>query len=517
MKNVPGAVRPRCGRPLVMTVSTLAALAALAPAASAQTELTTQRVAFGLARPVFVAAPPGDLNRIFIVEQRAGNQGRIRVMDLRTGVLQTTPYLSVTVSTGDEQGLLGIAFHPEFATNGYFWVNYTAANGTTVIQRFRAAGDPMTSTAAEPNGQIVLTVSQPFANHNAGWLAFGPDGYLYIPLGDGGNGGDPGNRAQNINELLGKILRIDVDGPDNIPGNDDDDGFPADPNRHYTIPPDNPFVGVAGADEIWAVGVRNPWRCDFDPATGDLYIADVGQDAREEINFQPAHIPGTLPGQPGYQGGRNYGWRCYEGNIAFNTTGCQPQSAYVSPILVYANSPQTPFPPTNFAGCSITGGIVYRGCGIPELHGTYFFADFCNNRIASFRTNGVTISEYTDRTAELAPGGGLSITGIAGFGRDGYGEMYICDLFGGEVFRLVGASPYYDLNGDNAPDTCVCPADWDGNGAVTSSDISAYLSSWLTAIENGTIAADYNRDGVTNSTDISAFLTSWLAALSGGC
>lgn len=520
MQNVQGADRPRFGRPLAMTMaSSLALLSALSPAAMAQTGLTTIRIASGLARPNFVTAPEGDLNRIFVLEQRSGNTGRVRIVDIRTGIVQPEPFLSVNVSTEDEQGLLGLAFHPNYATNGYLWINYTAPNGTTVIARYRAQGNPLTATTIDPAAtSIVLTIPQPFANHNGGWMGFGPDGYLYIATGDGGLGGDPGNRAQTItNQLLGKILRIDVDGPDNIPGNADDDAFIGDLTRLYTIPPDNPFVGVTGDDEIWAYGLRNPWRCDFDPLTGDFYIADVGQDSWEEINFQPANAPGSMPGQPGYQGGRNYGWRCYEGNNAFNTSGCAPQSTMTFPFLVYANSPVTPVPPLNVSGCSITGGVVYRGCGLPELSGTYFFADFCNSMIFSLKYDGSTLSGLTNRTAELDPPGSLSITSIASFGRDGWGEIYICDLFGGEVFKVVGSSPYYDLNGDNLPDSCACPADWDGTGALNSADISAFLSSWIVAVQNNTIAADYNRDGTTNSADISAFLTSWLAAFDGGC
>lgn len=236
-----------------------------------------RQVVSGLTRPVFACAPDGDSSRLFIVEQG----GRIRILDLTTTPPSKKPMAFLQVSglaTGNEQGLLGLAFHPNYSTNRTFFVNYTDTSGTTVIARYTVpAGTPDVADAA--SSRIVLKVPQPFANHNGGWLAFGPDGFLYIALGDGGSGNDPGNRAQNQGELLGKLLRLDVDGDD----------FPADPNRNYAIPTTNPFVNVAGArGEIWAYGLRNPWRCSFDRKTGELYIADVGQNEREEVNVQPA-------------------------------------------------------------------------------------------------------------------------------------------------------------------------------------------------------------------------------------
>lgn len=411
--------------------------AAVSLSALAQTPLTTERIASGLSNPLYVTHAPGDSNRIYIVEQRSGSTGRIRIFDLNTNTLATSAFLSISsLSTGNEQGLLGLAFHPDYLTNGYFWVNYTNAAGTTIIARYQAVGDPATANFANvASAQTVLTLAQPFSNHNGGWIGFGPDGYLYISTGDGGSGGDPGNRAQDTtSQLLGKMLRIDVDGADDVPGNADDDGFPADPNRLYSIPSDNPFVADGNDDEIWAFGLRNAWRSSFDRATGDLWIADVGQNNWEEINIQPA----------GSSGGTNYGWRCYEGNNAFNTAGCASASTMTFPIHVFNHS-------TDGFSCSVTGGYVYRG-PICDLRGTYFFADYCSNRIKSFRYDGASVTEFTDRTSELDPPGSLAINSITSFGEDNAGNLYIVDQ-SGEVFRMIRSGPIAgDYNADGLVD-----------------------------------------------------------------
>lgn len=382
----------------------LACLLRITPAEASH----TVSVASGLTRPVLVTAPRGDTTRIFVVEQRNGSTGAIRI--LRGGSLLTRPFLSVSgVATGNEQGLLGLAFHPNYSSNGYFYVNFTrGSDGATVIERFHVSSDPDSADAI--SGQTVLTIPQPFANHNGGNLAFGNDGYLYIGMGDGGSGNDPGHRAQSDTTLLGKILRIDIDS-----------AFP------YAIPPTNPWAtSPTVRHEIWAKGVRNPWRWSFDRLTHDLYIGDVGQDAWEEIDIQPANSPG----------GQNYGWRCMEG---LNCTGLSD---------CICNDPSLTLPIYNYSHgggkCSITGGYVYRGCADPGLQGTYFFADFCSNQIWSFRFVNDTITQFQERTAELAPGGGLSITSISSFGEDAFGELYICDLNGGEVFKIVPDSMVTD-------------------------------------------------------------------------
>ena len=399
-----------------------AAMLANGCAAVADTTLTTELAASGLSSPVFVTHAPGDYARIFIVEQ----VGRIRVMDLATS--QLGMFLDITDRVGffQEMGLLGLAFHPDYESNGYFYVNYTdqdaPPNLDTHIARFSVVGDPATSNVADAASEFtILTYNQPFSSHNGGWMGFGPnDGYLYIATGDGGSAGDPDDRAQDItNELLGKILRLDVDG-----------GSP------YAIPSGNPFVGVTGDDEIWAYGLRNPWRCSFDRQTGDFWIADVGQGSEEEINFQPA----------GSTGGENWGWRCMEGTLNFLfEPDCATQSL-LPPIHVYSHG-GSPF------RCSITGGVVYRGCAIPDLLGTYFFADYCSNQIWSFWGPGV--GNFEDRTSELDPAGPLTITDISSFGEDAFGEIYICDLSGGEVFKIVPAeTPLADCNENGVADVC---------------------------------------------------------------
>jgi glucose/arabinose dehydrogenase len=389
-------------------------LAAACGAAQAQS-LTSVRVASGLTRPVFVTAPPGDYDRLFIVEQRGSGgvstRGDIRILDLTTEppTLLPTPFLSVTgLTTASEQGFLGMAFDPEYASTGRFYVHYTASGGTTTVARYQVSANPNIANAA--SAQVLLTTSQPASNHNGGWIGFGPDGYLYIAIGDGGGSGDTANNSQRVNTLLGKILRIDVSG-----------------TGGYTIPPTNPFAGGGGLPEIWAYGLRNPWRNSFDRVTGDLWIADVGQNRWEEINFQPAI------GEPPYAA-VNYGWRCYEGNAVFNLTPpaghppCPDPSELIFPVHVY---------PIQFLPeCAVTGGYVYRGSAVPQERGTYFFADYCSAKIWSFRYEGGVVTGFRERTAELAPGGGLSITAVSSFGEDARGELYIVSL-SGNIFKIV--------------------------------------------------------------------------------
>jgi glucose/arabinose dehydrogenase len=408
------------------------------------------------------------------VEQRdPSRNGHVRVFDLNTNTLLPKPFLTIpSVAGGSEQGLLGLAFHPDYASNGFFYVHYNRSSGATIVDRFQVSGDP--NVADPASRHPVFTTGQPFSNHNGGWLAYGPDGYLYLALGDGGSGGDPGNRGQNTGVFLGKMLRIDPDGDD----------FPADPNRNYAIPPTNPFAGGGGLGEIWAYGLRNPWRDSFDRATGDLWIADVGQGAWEEIDFQP----GTSTG------GENYGWRCYEGDHAFNLGGCAPANTMVFPIHEYSHA----------LGCSVTGGYVYRGCAVPDLDGTYFFADFCSARIWSFRYDGVMVSEFTDRTAELAPGGGLSIRGISSFGEDAAGEIYICDLSGGEVFKIVpdGVPPV------PCPCAANCPGDVNGDDRTDLTDLGILLNNW--GCSNCTCAqGDLTGEGNVDLNDLSIMLNDW--------
>jgi glucose/arabinose dehydrogenase len=348
------------------------------------TEINLEAVATGLTSPVYLTSPPGDA-RLFVVEQG----GRLRIID--NGQLLGGSFLDISadISSGGERGLLSLAFHPNYGTNGYFYVNYTDQGGDTRVERYTVSGSP--NVADAQSAKLILTVAQPFANHNGGLVTFGPDGMLYVGMGDGGAAGDPGNEGQNRNTLLGALLRIDVDGGD-----------------PYAIPPDNPFVGQGGArGEIWAYGLRNPWRFSFDAVGGTLYIADVGQNAWEEVNA----VPST-------QMGVNYGWRLMEGAHCFNpSTNCD-QTGLELPVLEYAHS----------QGCSVTGGYVYRGSAITGLGGHYFYGDYCAGWIRSFRLeNGETRDE---RTWEVG-----SIGQIFSFGVDASNELYVLTSQG-TVYRF---------------------------------------------------------------------------------
>lgn len=343
----------------------------------------------GLEEPVYLTAPPGDAERLFIVERT----GRIRIV--AAGSLLGAPFLDITarVRSGGEQGLLSMAFHPDYDTNGYFYVDYTDTGGDTRVVRYSVSSDP---DMADPGSDVeVLSVAQPFTNHNGGLVAFGPDGMLYVGLGDGGSSGDPQENAQDPSTLLGSLLRVDVD--------------VASP---YGVPSDNPLVGDPTArPEVWAYGLRNPWRFSFDRATGDLYIADVGQGAREEISFQPASS----------NGGENYGWNVMEGGQCFDPpSGCD-RSGLTLPVLDYPHS----------QGCSVTGGYVYRGEDFPELRGRYFYADFCSTWIRSFRVDGGEAVDLRDHSDQFGP-----VPSVSSFGEDDRGELYVLSLEG-TVYRIT--------------------------------------------------------------------------------
>lgn len=403
----------------------------LAAGAQAATQLTTTLVASGLARPVFVTSPPDD-ERLFIVEQRSGTEGRVRIV--ANGALLARPFLRIApVATGSEQGLLGLAFAPDYATSGRFYVHYNDAAGTTRLARYTVSADP---DSANPTGEVIYSLSQPFSNHNGGWIAFGPDGYLWMALGDGGSGGDPGDRAQNIDVAYGKILRFDVSGMGNA--------APA---------PGNPFAGaIPGLDAVWCFGLRNPWRCSFDRLTGDLILGDVGQDVWEEIDFAPASAERGK--------GWNWGWRCYEGNVQYaesTTTPCgscgAPGCELHFPAYVYSHT---------LGRCSVTAGYVYRGCRIPDLQGTFFFGDYCGAQIYSGTFVGGSLVGIADRTVELDPAGALAIGSISSFGEDAFGELYVCDL-GGEVYRI---DPRTGVAESDMPELRVATAAGDTLGAT---------------------------------------------------
>jgi glucose/arabinose dehydrogenase len=348
-------------------------------------DLQLERVASGLSDPLYLTAPAGD-PRLFIVEQA----GRIRIVE--SGQLLTTSFLDINpiVRSGGEQGLLSVAFHPSYATNGYFYVNYTDNNGDTRVERYTVSAN---ANLADPgSAKLLLLIRQPYANHNGGLVMFGPDGKLYIGMGDGGSGGDPQNRAQNRDSLLGKLLRIDVDGGD-----------------PYAIPPDNPYARGGGRAEIWAIGLRNPWRFAFDRPAGLLYIADVGQNLWEEVSVAPSG-----------QAGLNYGWRIMEGTHCYVSTPCN-STGLVPPALEYGHA----------NGCSITGGFVYRGSRAPSLVGQYFYSDYCSGWIRSFTYSNGAVQRQTNWNLNVSIGNVLS------FGEDSAGELYV--LAGGSVYRIASA------------------------------------------------------------------------------
>jgi len=392
--------------------------------ADAQT-LTVSTFTTGLNRPVSItnSGLPND-NRIFVCEK----VGRIRIINRNTGVMNVTPFLNITslvYSSGNEQGLLGLAFHPDYANNGYFYIFYNHRAGSTDYTRLvRYQVSAFADTAMINSAKVMMTVYHPFSNHNGGNLMFGKDGYLYVSMGDGGSGGDPANRAQNCDSLLGKILRLDVGNP-NPP--------------YYFSPASNPFYGgnippqpylgtVPGRDEIYAWGLRNPWRCSIDRLTGDKWIGDVGQSNWEEIDFELRSD----------SFGHNYGWRCYEGNASYSAGGCQPAASYTAPIHVYPQG----------SDCSVTGGFVYRGGKEGSMFGKYFFADYCSGKIWKTQPNG------SGWTTNLVPQTNSLFTfKFTAWGEDSYGELYLAgDGTAGVIYKIVDTScaptAYID-----APDT----------------------------------------------------------------
>jgi glucose/arabinose dehydrogenase len=503
-----------------------------APAAAQFAGLT---VVSGLSRPVFVTAPPGDFRRLFVVEKG----GAIKVVDTTTNPLPTVlspNFLTITVTgnanASDERGLLGLAFHPNYRFNGRLFINYTATNGTgqlvtriaEVINRNPATlvPTPSANTADPASLRVVMEFVQPQNNHNGGWMGFGPDGNLYISTGDGGGAYDddsghvaPGGNGQAITTPLGKMLRINVDGVGFAPSGGQIGGVP----NGYLVPGDNPFVGAtAGLDEIWAFGLRNAWRPSFDRATGDLWIADVGQDWVEEINVQPALTAGNAASVRG----RNYGWRCFEGTVpvpngslaaGFNNNAC-PSSAsgagYTAPVGEYLHAAVTP-PATpqrligSFTGCSITGGYVYRGCGIPSLQGQYLFTDYCTGRI--YRTSLPAGGSQLNAAVELpqvwpsVASPGIPViarpaAALASFGEDAYGELYIVDQPGGRVFKVVPTGGGRVVLGNT---------DADRNGFTNVDDIFVFLNLWFALASQG----DYDRSGAVTLDDIFVYLNDW--------
>ncbi len=347
--------------------------------------------ASGFSDPVGIYHAGDD--RIFIVEQDAGE---IKILSASGTTLGTFLDVGNLISNGSERGLLGLAFHPDYQTNGTFYINYTNGSGDTVIASYQVSADP--NVADPASGSILLTIDQPAGNHNGGHIAFGPnDGYLYIGMGDGGNQGDPNNLSQNLSQMLGKMLRIDVDA-----------------GGLYGIPADNPFVGNPSAlDEIWSIGLRNPWKFSFDRASGDLWIGDVGQNNWEEVNFQ----------SNSNSGGDNYGWRCYEGDDSYNSNQCGPIGDYVFPIAQVSHSNPDSW-------CSITGGNVYRGSEYAFMNGTYIFTDYCAGDFKAINQDGGNFVE-----TDVLPNQGF---GYVAFGENNAGDLFVANL-NGNIMKIKDA------------------------------------------------------------------------------
>lgn len=399
-----------------------------------------QPFATGLSNVVEITHPAND-SRLFAVQKT----GQIRIVNT-DGSVNSTAFLTVTgLSSGGEQGLLGLAFHPNYTSNGLFYVNYTNTAGDTVIARYSVSGNPDIANTTET---ILMTIDQPYTNHNGGSIKFGPDGYLYIGMGDGGSGGDPDGYAQNLTVqagnrvFLGKMLRLDVDS--------------ASP---YGIPSTNPYVGQAGREEIWAIGLRNPWKFSFNRLTGDLWIADVGQNNIEEINRTTTPIPTGL----------NFGWRCYEGNSAYNTSGCAAMATMTFPLAQYTHTG---------GACSVTGGYVYTGTTFPNLQNKYFFADYCLNRIGYVNSSGTI-------TYSTTFGGANNFTS---FGENKNGELYVTN--GSTIYRVIDTSLSTDEFTKNDftvypnPSKSVVKIESNGNSLISQIDLCDVNGKFLVSEKN---------------------------------
>lgn len=411
----------------------------------AQPAITIERVTSGFTNPVDIAHCGDD--RLFIVEKL----GRISIIDANKNKL-ATPFLDIVDSVatrGGEQGLLGLAFHPNYQNNGYFYVYFIEkATEKSRLYRYQVSNDP--NVAVETSALLLLEITQPFANHNGGCLKFGKDGFLYISSGDGGSGGDPQNFAQNPMDFKGKMLRIDVDIQD--------------AGKNYAIPTSNPFFNNPDTlPEIWSLGLRNPWRFSFDRLTGDMWIGDVGQGSREEINYEPENHPG----------GANYGWKCYEGDIEFNTTNCQPKPFYDAPIHAY----QT----TGSIGRSVTGGFVFRDELVPTLYGKYIYGDFVSGRIWAIdrdENNNWQNTELLDWNDGV----------LSAFGENRKGELFLANHGAGEIYQVVNVecAANYDLTMTDLPSKTYQATDFiTSSGTVENSKFTAFVAAQSITLQSG--------------------------------
>ena len=437
--------------------------------------VTTEVVTADSDTPTYLTQAPGDHDRLFFTEI----DGRIRIV--LGGAVLPEPFVdltSIVLAAPPEGSLAAMAFHPDYQANGLFYVAYTNLDSDSVLAELTVTADP---NVADPSSlRVLLTIPEPGPTHNVGWIGFGPDGYLYVAKGDGGNN-TAGVFAQDIESLLGKILRLDVCGDD----------FPADPDRNYAIPPDNPFVGVAGRDEIWALGLRNPWRCSFDRLTGDLWISDVGRSAWEEVNYQPAASTG----------GENYGWNCMEGPSCFGNGCTCNDPELTNPVYAF----------DHLTGCAVIGGYVYRGTALPALQGLYLFSDLCAGKVWAYdRVTGTAVQVL----ANIAP---------YSFGEDLDGELYTVSTF--NISKIV----FFDCNGNAVPDDqdivagtsldCnsntvpdECETDCNDNSVPDDCDIAGGTS--LDIDGNGIpdecdMLADLDGDGVVGITDFLILLGAW--------
>ena len=379
--------------------------------------LSSVLIADGYKKPVFITSSPNNAKLLYIVEQA----GLIKIIN--DGKKLSRPFFDINKRVvnpnrpGDERGLLGFAFHPNHTNNGKFYINYMDNDGNTIISEFSTNSELRANHKSE---RIILKLKQPYGNHNGGDIQFGPDGYLYISIGDGGKAGDPLNAGQDLSSLFGKIIRIDIE------------------QEPYGIPKSNPFFGQKDKrEEIWAWGLRNVWRFSFDKQTGDKYLADVGQNKWEEVNFEPASS----------KGGLNYGWRIMEANHCYDPKENCPTEGLIKPIIEYPNDANHPafafriieelsFSETDVEGCSVTGGYVYRGQKIKSMQGQYIFGDYCSGNIWTLKVvNGKAIN-FKNRTEEINIGGGEFTTYISSFGQDSDGEIYIIDYNGG-IYKLI--------------------------------------------------------------------------------
>ncbi len=438
------------------------------------TPIRPKLVVTGLSLPTCIASAPGDKTRLFVIEKR----GTIRIIDLTTATptLLTTPFLDIDAlvngsqTVGDELGMLGLAFDPEYSTNGQFYVYYTAGASSAYTNNLAR----YTVSASNPNianstGVVMMTWADPYSSHNGGCIHFKPGTRnLYMGTGDGGSANDPQANSQNLLSRHGKMHRITPTVGGTTP--------------YYTIPSGNPFLGgtTTADDTIWSYGLRNPWRWSFDRANGDMYIADVGQNAAEEVDYEPSNAVG----------GRNYGWRCTEGTVCTGLTGCTCNgTTLTAPVRTYAHN--------SAGGYSITGGFVYRGCAMPNMQGIYFYADYSTNNSWSMKMVSGAVTEFVTRNSELQLAlGGQTVNQISAFGEDDNAEMYIADL-GGQIYKIVPAS------GEVVCTPPGNPADLNGDGFIDGGDLTVLLSCWATT------CGDVNQDGFTDGGDLTELLSNW--------